>query len=120
MTDVPVDPRFTAGLDLLRASTGISQAQVRFHDDESPVIWMAVALWAGGRWEVAAGRHPTEAVLRLCEEVIDGGVCVRCSKPTMFLPDMDDNSLPLDVISCVYSWDPELSTFRRSCDGDDR
>lgn len=122
-----VDPRAMAALDMLRR-TGAADMQVRYSDDEQPVVWFAVARyrWANGRpqpegpvtrWETAAGHDPTEALLRLCERVIDGALCVHCERPSMFLPDLDPGKTPLDKLVCEYEWDPELSTFRRSCEG---
>lgn len=122
------DPKLVAAVDMLRR-TGSAEVQIRWSDDEQPVVWFAVALYrmAGRRpqpdgpvnaWETAAGRTPTEALLRLCERTIDGGACAHCAKPAMFYADLDDNPTPLDAAFCITSWDPELTTFRRSCEGE--
>ena len=57
----------------------------------------------------------SSAVFRLCDQVIDGGTCTHCNRPTGFTPDLDP--MPLDDIVCWYQWDPELSEFRRGCAG---
>lgn len=125
MTD---DPKMVAAMDMLRR-TGSAEVQIRYSDDEEPVVWFAVSRYrlknglprpTGpiNAWETAAGHTPTEALLRLCEQAIDGGVCAHCTKPAMFYSDLDANPTPLDPAFCITSWDPELSTFRRSCEGD--
>lgn len=104
------DPRFIPALEML-ARTGATEVQVRYSDDEQPVIWMIAACWSG-RWEAAGGMTPLAAAFRLCDAVVDGGTCVHCGQPTGFVPDIDP--MPLAGF-CWYQWDPELKTFRRSC-----
>lgn len=128
--DYALGPKFMPALDLLRRS-GATEIQVRYSDDETPIVWFVVAFWRvdpAGRpavdgptdtWETAAGHDPEEASLRLCEQVIDGGVCEHCHRPTMFLDDIGDPGTIYDQLMCQYQWDPELATFRRSCEGDD-
>lgn len=129
MADQPeLDPKAIAAVDMLRR-TGAADMQIRYSDDEQPVVWIAVARyrWANGRpqptgpvtrWKTAAGHDPTEALLRLCEKVIDGGECVHCHRPTMFHAELDDAPTILDPLFCSCEWDPELNTFRRACEGD--
>jgi hypothetical protein len=132
-TDPHLDPRFLAGVKLLER-TGAKTFRIGYSDEDDgpPTVWYAVATWrgrvAGGypvrdteRAEAAAALDGTTAVMRLCEAVIDGGVCTHCQQPTIFDPDPpDDDPLSdlLDRMGCRYAWDPELSTFRRSCEGD--
>lgn len=123
------DPKITAAIDML-ARTGAAESQIRYHDDQEPVVWIAVALYRRGpdgvprstgeinQWETAAGHTPTEALLRLCARVVDGGRCAHCGRPAMFHADLDTSPTLLDPLFCSYEWDPELSTFRRSCEGD--
>ncbi len=123
----PTDPKMVAAIDMLRR-TGAAETQIRYSDDEEPTVWFAVVRHRVGRdgrpkakgkvnsWETAAGHTPTEALLRLCAQVVDGGTCVHCTKPTMFLAELDDNPTPLDPLFCLSEWDPELETFRRSCE----
>jgi hypothetical protein len=109
------EPRLLAGVDLLRR-TGATETQIRFHDDEKPVVWLAVAVYSQGA-EAAGALDPTLAVLRLCEQVVDGGQCTHCKRPAGLDPDTLDR-MPLDQLVCWYQYDPELQTFRRGCEGD--
>ena len=111
------DRQLTAALDLL-GHTGAAEVKIWYCDEEKPpLVWVCAARWAryGGRWELAAATHPLAAVFRLCDQVIDGGECTHCHRPTGFSPDLDP--LPLDALVCWYQWDPELSEFRRGCAG---
>lgn len=113
-----LDPRATAGIDMLRR-VGASQVQLRFSDDEEPVVWIAVVGLKQSRRRIyhdaAAALDPTTAILRLCEKLIDGGQCAHCKRPTGFDPDAD--TMPLNELVCWYQWDPELAVFRRGCEG---
>lgn len=116
MSDAPVTPRFTAAIDLLRR-TGAQFTQIRYHDDQEPIVWFVVASYSDGRSEVDAAFDPERAILRLCERVIDGGVCVHCERPTVFHADHTDTlGAMMDRVTCAYQWDPELATFRRGCE----
>ena len=97
--------------------TGADEFQIRYCDEEVPVVWIAAARWRG-TWQAAGALEPYRAVLRLAESVMDGGTCRHCHRPTA----VDD--LPADVmlaatdpVICWYRYDPELSTFRRQCEG---
>jgi hypothetical protein len=97
------DPRFFPALDLLKR-TGVRQVQIRYHDDEDPVIWMVAACWyadehrmpvatkeesEGTMWKVAAGFDPSQALFSLLDGVIgehSGGVCTYCMRPSAFDP----------------------------------
>lgn len=125
------DPRFTAGMSLLRR-TGAAEIQVRWSDDEEPIVWFAVARYRLDEnrrprstgdingWETAAGHDPLEAVLRLCQEAVDGGTCRHCGRPSMFHAELDEVPTILDPMFCMYEWDPEMKVFRRGCEGADR
>lgn len=117
-----VDPRLTAGVGML-GRVGAVNVQIRFSDDEQPVVWMAVATFErDGRevHEATGALDPTLAVLRLCGQLIDGGECQHCHRPTGFEV---DHATPTDTVLdrimdiCWYQWDPELETFRRGCEG---
>lgn len=130
-TDVTLDPRFLAAVKLLER-TGARNFRIAHspEDDGDPTVWYATATWymrsgrpvadsRGGAavvHEAAAAINPVTAVLRLCEQVIDGGECAHCGLPTIFVEDTDTGLL--DRMGCVYAWDPELATFRRGCEGD--
>jgi hypothetical protein len=106
------DPRLMAAIDLI-GRTGADQFQIRYSDDSKPVVWMALANWRG-TWEVGASTSPVQAVFRLCDQVIDGGQCTHCHKPTGFVPEV--YGMPVPEYVCWYQFDPELATFRRGCE----
>jgi hypothetical protein len=126
-------PKLLAAVKLLER-TGARNYRVGYSDPEDgdPVVWYAVATWRIGtdgrpiakggreRHEAGGGLGPVSATMRLCEQVIDGGLCTHCKQLTIFDDNPGDSPFDdlLDVMGCVYAWDPELSTFRRGCEGD--
>lgn len=112
-----MDERMIALVGMI-GRTGAVGFQVRYDDDEAPTVWNAVALYPAGRWEVAAGRTPVQAIERLTEHLIDGGACTHCGRPTGIVFDIE--TMPLGDLICWYQWDPELKTIRRGCEGNDR
>lgn len=128
MSDVQ-DPRLLAAVKMLER-TGARDFSVAYTDEHgTPVVWYAICRWSlgpegkpvasGGTdvWETAAAMDPLKAVLRLCGQVVDGGVCAHCGKTTIFEPELDDMLDPYKGVFCLYAWDPELATFRRDCEG---
>jgi hypothetical protein len=126
----PDDPRMAAGIAMLGRS-GAMSFQLRYDEEQDPIVWVACAEWAtrrlapadpsieGSVHEAAAAMTPLRAVLRLCERVIDGGVCTHCARPTAFEDDFTRSTDgPLERLFCWYVFDPELKTFRRGCEGD--
>lgn len=103
-----------AGMDLL-GHTGAEFTQLRYCNEELPVVWMAVGKW-GEHHKVGAGMNPVSAVLRLLDDAIDGGTCQHCKRPTGVSEDFDE--MPLDNLVCWYQYDPELKKFRRGCAGE--
>jgi hypothetical protein len=124
-------PRFVAGVAML-GRTGARDFRVGYSDpdDGEPTVWYAVATWdsvtAGptvhrsGAAEAAGAMDPVTAVMRLCEQVIDGGTCAHCHQLTIFDANPSDSPFDslLEMMGCVYAWDPELATFRRGCESD--
>jgi len=108
------EPRLVAGVDLL-GRTGARSFRVGYSDpdDGEPTVWYAAGVWSAGA-EAAAALDPVTAVMRLCEQVVDGGICTHCGRPTIFVADVNGGDL-LDAIGCVTAFDPELATFRRDC-----
>jgi hypothetical protein len=125
------DPRFLAAVKMIER-TGARAFRIGYspEDDGEPTVWYATATWyvRNGRpvadargaatlsHEAAAAIDPLNALLRLCAQVIDGGECAHCHLPTIFVEDTDTSIL--DQMGCVYAYDPELQTFRRSCEGE--
>jgi hypothetical protein len=126
-TSSPVDdPRFIPAIDLIRR-TGARDVQIRYSDDEEPVVWFVIASYSirGGKpvssgkinaRKVGAAFDPLKAVFRFLDDALDGGQCVHCGRVTGFEPSI--GPMPLDELVCWYQWDPELRTFRRGCEGD--
>lgn len=115
----PSHDKKLAAMAALVARTGATQMQVRYSDDEQPVVWFVVAIYPNDRWETGAGHDATQAAGRLLEALIDGGVCTHCQRPTAFDPDTIDDT-DLEAMSggqvCWYLYDPELATYRRGCE----
>lgn len=114
MTD---EDKLLAAIEFIRR-TGAKSVQVRYSDDEQPVIWFVAVEYltpTESRWEAAAGFDALEAALRFCEHVADGGMCVHCHRRTGFEP-KSLGRMPFDDVICWYQYDPELKTFRRGCE----
>lgn len=121
-------PIMAAGIKLLEG-TGMRQFQLRYSDDEQPVVWMAVAKWSlggqgvpvakGGKpaFDTASALDPVSAVLRLCDQMLNGGYCLHCERPSGVTLRWDA-AMPLADMICWYVYDPELQVFRRSCEND--
>jgi hypothetical protein len=107
------DPRLAAAVDLLRR-TGAASFAVRYSDDETPIVWLAVAEYRDGRWEAAAGHHPLQATLRLCDTVVDGGKCTHCGRMTGFEAKALD-AMPANELVCWYQYDPGRQAYVRGC-----
>lgn len=105
------DDRMPAAMVLL-GHTGADEVQVRYCSEQKPTVWVAAGRW-DKHWECAGAMAPHLAVFRLCDQVIDGGMCTHCYRPTGFAPDLD--AMPLDNLVCWYQWDPSHKEFRRGC-----
>jgi hypothetical protein len=129
MSDPIDDPRMHAGIDLLRR-TGQRSFQLRYSDDEQPVVWMALGEYGldennrpvktGGdtHYEVAAALHPVSAVLRLLEVVLDGGKCAHCDRATGIFPELEPPTIStlMDAAICWYVFDADSARYVRGCE----
>lgn len=111
----PKDPRFTAAIDLLHR-TGSMEFQIRYDEEQDPIVWVAVGRW-GETYEAAGAMTPLKAVTRLLEAAMDGGTCAYCTKPTGVTTDWR-NEMPLGDHVCWWIYDPETEKFRRGCEGE--
>lgn len=122
----------TALVDLI-GRTGASNVQVRYSDDETPTVWLAVAEYPkqsavpniGGAGkslrvkhlaETAAALDPVLALYRLVELIVDGGQCTHCQRMTMLWESWTNP--PRDPASgevCFHVYDPELAKFTIGC-----
>jgi hypothetical protein len=120
LDELPNDnPRLRAAAELV-GRTGAKQLQIRRCEEEQPTVWLAVACYGEivGVWQVGAGNEPLVAVLDLCNKLLDGGKCTHCHRPTGLSDDFGEwGQMPMEDRFCWYKWDPELATFRRSCEG---
>lgn len=112
------EPLFLAGVDLVQR-TGAKSFAIRYQDDEEPVVWIAVAEFnePEDAWDAGAGADPTQAVLRLLNQLVDGAMCTHCNRPTGVTEEWE-GSMPFADEFCWYRYDPELKKFRRGCEGD--
>lgn len=117
-TEIVFEPKAMAAVELL-GRTGASSFGVRSSDDEQPVVWIAVVGYGGRGWEAAAGHDPSEATLRLAEQLVDGGNCAHCHRPTALAMEHDETFPVPGHDCCWYAYDPELNTFRRGCEDPD-
>lgn len=100
---------------------GATELQVRYSDDQAPVVWMAVVKVGRAKdravYEAAAALDPSDAIKRLASQIIDGGQCVHCGKPTGFEPDWTTPDFGTDRLVCWVTYDPELKRIRLGCGG---
>lgn len=109
------DDRIVACIAMIGA-TGASQSEVRYSDDNDPVIWMGISKH-GEHYSVAAGMTPLEAIFRLTELLIDGGECTGCHLPTGISDKWDGSEMLLEGQVCWWKYDAAEKTFLRGCDG---
>jgi hypothetical protein len=115
LTEEHEDPRFLAVLELLK-KTGADGFQIRYDEEQDPIVWVAVATYKTG-YQCDAGFTPLSAVMRLAERLGDGGTCAHCGKPTGLSWDWDQEHPAAEHI-CWFIYDPETQRFRRSCEGE--
>ena len=121
----PLRPTSIAILDLIGRS-GASEFNLRFNDDDDIVVWEALAVYPAASAEdellreACAGMNPDVAIERLGEALIDGGRCVHCGKMTTldlnWEHPINEHMPGFNQFGCAYVFDPELVTFRRSCE----
>ena len=117
------EPRVTAAIDLLHR-LGASSVEFRYSepdegdDENSPTVWMTIAAFEryDAPHQVAAALNPLVSTERLLEQLVDGGTCQHCLRPTVYFSDPAEEFGPPNL--CAYTYDPELEKYRRSCEGD--
>lgn len=122
------DPQMMAAIDLI-GRTGASNFQIRYSDDEMPVVWIAVAEFKskeGSGYQVASAFAADAAIYALCDQLLDGGRCTHCHKVTGFTTDFDEQIQEVilrdeageeeTLAVCWYQYDPELKVYRRGCE----
>lgn len=106
--------------------TGAKDYRIEYTDEANgPVVWVAVVTFkqhGSSRPAIvcAADVDPTRATYELAAKLVDGGTCRHCRRLSaverLDAPIGEDPVLA-DAL-CWYQWDPELRTYRRSCEGD--
>jgi len=77
-------------------------------------VFVSIASYRDG-WDAGAGPTPVLSVERLLDQLLDGvGQCKHCHRPTGVAHDLAE--MPLADHVCWYQYDPELNTYRRSCE----
>lgn len=124
LNDLDASPFLKACIDLIgrTAAQELSLDHFTTGGGRRPDVWIAVARWEGldgtPRWEAAGALTPDQAAYRLAEIAIDGGLCKHCNRITG-VDDQWQNPPAGDGV-CWYRFDPELVTFRRTCEGLER
>jgi len=98
---------------------GCSNFELRYSEPEiegSPIVWVAIATFASAPHQVGAGLQPASACYKLLEQLVDGGHCLHCRRPTGISDDFTA-AMPASQQICWYQYDPELKRFRRGCEG---
>lgn len=113
----PKDPRFVALIAFLE-KTGLSEFQLRWHDEEEPTVWIAVGRWKHGD-EAGGGITPYRAILRLAETITDGGECAFCERTTGITDEWRED-MPFARLVCWWTYDPEKQVFRRGCEAEEK
>lgn len=109
-----------ACLDML-PRLGATTVEIRYsepdEDTDGPTVWMAIATintTEPSPPQVAAALSPVQAAFALLENLVDGGRCAHCKRPTGITADFEQMPAPKAV--CWYQFDPELKKFRRGCE----
>lgn len=114
--------------------SGASQMQLRYSDDEQPVVWFAVATWSAemleklkpsgrddsssGHSEAMAAMTPVDALFRLLEKIIDGGTCTHCGQLTALVDPTEQNvtNLTRGIPACWWRYSPSLGKWQTGCE----
>lgn len=117
MNDKMTD-RVAAAVDMLRR-TGIKKFSLRYQEDDTPTVWIAVGTWEGGH-VAGVGFTPDNAALDLLERTIDGGRCNHCQRQTVVIdgaPEAEFWSEIERLDGCIYWYDADTKRYRRDCEG---
>ena len=102
-----------AAVEFIRRA-GAREIQFRCAADEQPVVWLVVADFGDGMYEVEAALQPDLAALRLCERIAASGACVHCGRPTGLTP-FAEQTTAADRRFCRYRYDTSSNTFVAGC-----
>jgi hypothetical protein len=116
--DDPTIPQFLAAVDLI-GRTGARDFEFRLSEPDEELsgrpVFVSIASYRGGMgWDAGAGATPLASVERLLDQLLDGGQCTHCHRPTGVAHNL--GPMPLAEQVCWYQYDPELKTYRRACE----
>jgi hypothetical protein len=120
-----MDDSFLAACIDMAQRCGAREWQIRYSDDSEPVLWLAYCLCRTEDSpqmvaQVAGGMSAEDAAFRLCERLVDGGLCTHCGKPSGLL-EVEDTGPLTDVLSraiCWYRYSAPMKRFRPACRAD--
>lgn len=123
MTEQPVLSDVDMACIELIGRCGIETFEIRYSDDQEPIVWMAIAVMRDAgpvaealgqkKWDAAAGQTPGHAIGRLTDQMIDGGKCRHCNRPTGYEPGSD--TMPMNDFVCWYQYDPSTKKIVKGC-----
>jgi hypothetical protein len=117
-----------AAASSLVGRTGARSFTLRYsepdEEEDGPTVWIAIAAFGREDEEihsVAGALDPLSAMIRLLDELIDGGTCGKCGKATSFWQheDPDMTAVPRVIEGrpvCWFTWDAASEKFLRDCD----
>ncbi len=138
MSAVPLPPemeaRYLALVKLIERTGAVTYRIEHTEPANGVVMWIAIS--EHGRptspliASAGAGASPLSATYELVSKLVDAGTCAHCGRASA----VESLDTPLDVTLlgftdhqsgtvvdlCWYRYDPELRTYRRSCEGDAR
>lgn len=122
-------PSYVIGLVDIIKRTGAYSMQIREVDTPPPTVWCVVSehyLDAEGRpthdttndhaIEAAASPYVGVALQRLVAQLLDGGTCAHCNRPTIFHEDPDHEPEPwMRLVSCPVFWHDASGAYVLEC-----
>jgi hypothetical protein len=135
-----VKDRYLALVKLIER-TGAASYRIEHTDPANGVVmWIAISEHQAQRPRgesgakrvpsAGAGQTPLVATYELASRLVDGGTCAHCARTSgiesldtplaVELRGFTDHQSGAVVDLCWYRYDPELKTYRRSCEGDVR
>lgn len=111
MTAGPAETDAVVATAELVRRMGATSFAVRYSDDDRPIVWLVVAEFGSGRAEAAGAMTPELAADRLAAELLDGGSCASCGRPTAALEPGDEQFAGLPICA----WSRQGKRYTRSC-----
>lgn len=126
-----IDPELMLAIMKLLERSGMKEFQIRYDEEQKPVVWVAVALFkrpalrlpgkglaeekSNTGSQCGCGFTPIGAVRDLAENAVTGGTCTHCGRMIEVNFGDDEPAFPPTMV-CYRKYDPEAKEFKRSCD----